>query len=150
VTLEVDHIHPRSKGGTDHPDNLVTACWDCNAGKRANLLTDKMPPMFTEAKELKSRNAELTAQLERATAQLERATAELEWAKAAAVRSRIPFIQREAIRLRDSGCDEAGVCFGLKTFISAHFKDGETYPVQKIREWACWAIRYEQTERRAI
>ena len=31
--LEVDHIHPRSKGGSDATDNLVTACRDCNRGK---------------------------------------------------------------------------------------------------------------------
>lgn len=33
--LQVDHILPRAKGGTNHPDNLVTACRDCNAGKSA-------------------------------------------------------------------------------------------------------------------
>jgi hypothetical protein len=31
--LEVDHIFPRSKGGTDDTSNLVTACRDCNRGK---------------------------------------------------------------------------------------------------------------------
>lgn len=34
VRLEVDHVHPRSRGGSDHPNNLVTACFDCNRGKR--------------------------------------------------------------------------------------------------------------------
>lgn len=38
VTLEVDHVHPRSKGGTDALDNLVTACWDCNRGKSNKAL----------------------------------------------------------------------------------------------------------------
>lgn len=33
TTLEVDHLYPRSKGGTDDPSNLVTACFDCNRGK---------------------------------------------------------------------------------------------------------------------
>jgi len=33
VTLEVDHIHPSSKGGTDEHENLITACFDCNRGK---------------------------------------------------------------------------------------------------------------------
>ena len=33
VTLEVDHKIPRSQGGTDDEDNLVTACFDCNRGK---------------------------------------------------------------------------------------------------------------------
>jgi hypothetical protein len=31
--LEVDHMTPRCKGGSNRPDNLVTACRRCNAGK---------------------------------------------------------------------------------------------------------------------
>lgn len=38
VDLEVDHIHPRSKGGPDDPLNLRTACHDCNRGKRDAIL----------------------------------------------------------------------------------------------------------------
>lgn len=33
VILEADHKTPRSAGGPDTIDNLVTACWDCNRGK---------------------------------------------------------------------------------------------------------------------
>lgn len=33
--LEVDHIHPVSRGGSDHPSNLVATCWKCNRGKGA-------------------------------------------------------------------------------------------------------------------
>lgn len=33
VRLHVDHVHPRSKGGSDDIDNLVTACESCNMGK---------------------------------------------------------------------------------------------------------------------
>jgi hypothetical protein len=33
VTLEVDHIVPISKGGTNQEENLITACFDCNRGK---------------------------------------------------------------------------------------------------------------------
>jgi len=33
VTLEVDHIIPVAEGGSDDPENLITACWDCNRGK---------------------------------------------------------------------------------------------------------------------
>ncbi len=37
--LEVDHIVPVSKGGTDDRSNLRALCWACNAGKG-----DKAPP----------------------------------------------------------------------------------------------------------
>jgi len=38
VMLEVDHVIPRARGGLDTRENLVTACWDCNHGKRAKIL----------------------------------------------------------------------------------------------------------------
>lgn len=38
VTLHIDHIFPRSKGGTDEPSNLTAACRDCNLGKHAKPL----------------------------------------------------------------------------------------------------------------
>lgn len=34
VELHVDHVTPRAKGGRDSLWNLVTACVDCNLGKR--------------------------------------------------------------------------------------------------------------------
>lgn len=40
VVLEVDHIHPVSAGGKNNADNLLTACFDCNRGKGAGLLSD--------------------------------------------------------------------------------------------------------------
>lgn len=40
--LEIDHIVPVVAGGSNHPSNLVTACWRCNNGKGRMLLTD--PP----------------------------------------------------------------------------------------------------------
>jgi len=33
--LDVDHILPRSEGGTDDPDNLQALCWRCNQDKGA-------------------------------------------------------------------------------------------------------------------
>lgn len=30
---EVEHMRPRAKGGTDHLNNLVPACWECNISK---------------------------------------------------------------------------------------------------------------------
>lgn len=36
--LEVDHVYPVSRGGTDDPENLQTLCFECNRGKRDQLL----------------------------------------------------------------------------------------------------------------
>ena len=40
VILEVDHILPISKGGKNEILNLITACFDCNRGKRDNKISD--------------------------------------------------------------------------------------------------------------
>lgn len=42
VLLEVDHILPRSEGGTDDEANLCTACTDCNRGKGAKRLEESL------------------------------------------------------------------------------------------------------------
>jgi len=34
ITLEVDHVEPVASGGENDINNLVTACFDCNRGKR--------------------------------------------------------------------------------------------------------------------
>ena len=41
VILEVDHINPVSCGGGNEQENLVTACKDCNLGKRDFLLYER-------------------------------------------------------------------------------------------------------------
>ena len=38
VVLQLDHIHPVSKGGEDTEDNLTTSCVACNAGKTNKIL----------------------------------------------------------------------------------------------------------------
>lgn len=38
VVLEIDHIIPVSKKGTNEIDNLVTSCFNCNRGKGAKEL----------------------------------------------------------------------------------------------------------------
>ncbi len=39
-TLEIDHIRPKSRGGTDDIDNLVPSCKSCNQSKRGQLLDE--------------------------------------------------------------------------------------------------------------
>lgn len=36
VKLTIDHVVPTTLGGSDDPDNLVTACADCNSGKSSS------------------------------------------------------------------------------------------------------------------
>jgi hypothetical protein len=43
VVLEVDHIHPSSKKGSDDEINLLTSCFDCNCGKSDKKLGDVHP-----------------------------------------------------------------------------------------------------------
>ena len=40
AVLRIDHIQPVSKGGDNDLLNLITACFDCNAGKSDRLLSD--------------------------------------------------------------------------------------------------------------
>lgn len=40
VKLEIDHIIPKSKGGTNNETNLIVACHDCNMGKLDKILTE--------------------------------------------------------------------------------------------------------------
>jgi len=38
--MDVDHILPRSRGGTDHPDNLQLLCSGCNRSKGAKTMAE--------------------------------------------------------------------------------------------------------------
>jgi len=40
IKLQIDHIHPKSKGGINSRMNLITACSDCNIGKFDVLLSE--------------------------------------------------------------------------------------------------------------
>jgi hypothetical protein len=40
VKLEIDHVIPKSKGGSNEIGNLVTACFECNRGKSTRLLSE--------------------------------------------------------------------------------------------------------------
>lgn len=38
--FDIDHIHPASRGGTNHRRNLTLSCVPCNSAKRAWLLSE--------------------------------------------------------------------------------------------------------------
>jgi hypothetical protein len=66
VLLEIDHVIPKAAGGSDDPENLVTACWDCNRGKGDRLLDEGGHPTVS-AKTV----AQMEERLEQAKAYVE-------------------------------------------------------------------------------
>lgn len=44
--MQVDHLHPVKKGGTDTPDNLMPACRSCNHYKESFTLEQFRERMF--------------------------------------------------------------------------------------------------------
>lgn len=66
VVLEVDHIKPVAKGGTNDIMNLVTSCGECNRGKRDIELSDDsaIKKQQKQLKELAKREEQLTMMLE--------------------------------------------------------------------------------------
>ena len=71
VTLEVDHINPKSLGGADDINNLLTACFDCNRGKAA-IPIDKAPPVLSENLEVLREREDQLAAYEALTKKIER------------------------------------------------------------------------------
>lgn len=50
VAFHLDHVYPRSRGGSDLMSNLATACSDCNAGK-GDLVLSQLPPGIDDSVE---------------------------------------------------------------------------------------------------
>jgi hypothetical protein len=61
VLLQIDHIHPVAKGGTNDLTNLITACGPCNAGKRDKTLDDRsvVAKQRSQLEELQERREQL-------------------------------------------------------------------------------------------
>lgn len=64
VLLHVDHIVPRKEGGSDDPENLRTACQDCNLGKGAQPLQAGLMRPVISAEDLAERTAQANAYAE--------------------------------------------------------------------------------------
>lgn len=65
TVLEIDHVIPRCKGGTDDMGNLATACWNCNRGKSGMALTQKWELVAGENGEQGPRCGEIVDRVER-------------------------------------------------------------------------------------
>jgi hypothetical protein len=66
VVLEIEHMHPVSKGGTSELLNLVTSCAGCNAGKGARTLDDSsvVERQRRQLEQLQSRREQIDMMLE--------------------------------------------------------------------------------------
>jgi len=66
VTLEVDHVVPVSRGGTNEILNLITACVDCNSGKSNRQLDDSsmIIKQRDQLDDLQERQAQLQMMIE--------------------------------------------------------------------------------------
>jgi len=59
VVLEPDHINPVANGGGNEMDNLVTACFDCNRGKSATLLSSVPQSLADKAADIAERELQI-------------------------------------------------------------------------------------------
>lgn len=66
VVLELEHIEPHSKGGSDDILNLITSCWACNNGKGDRRLDDDtiIQKQRSQLEELQERRAQLEMMLQ--------------------------------------------------------------------------------------
>ena len=61
VVLEIDHIKPKVSGGLDDINNLLTACFDCNRGKKAVPLSSIPKSIIENLNVLREREAQSAA-----------------------------------------------------------------------------------------
>lgn len=71
ATLEVDHIQPKAKGGKNDINNYITACFDCNRGKRDTLLA-KIPNKLSENLEILQEKEAQLKEYQKAIRKIER------------------------------------------------------------------------------
>jgi hypothetical protein len=59
VVLEIDHIDPKSNGGSNDINNYITACFECNRGKSDRLLTDVPDSVKLNIKRIKEKRLQV-------------------------------------------------------------------------------------------
>jgi len=77
VILEVDHIIPKSKGGTDDISNLITSCRDCNRGKSSIIPIEKLREIKRLEKERQRQREAYNRFIQQQRKELERDVKEL-------------------------------------------------------------------------
>ena len=78
VVLEIDHLVPVSRGGTNDSENLRTACMACNRGKSNNLpssdLLNQKPIPVENLEEAAEQTAQFCRYLEKKQNEIQRLT----------------------------------------------------------------------------
>lgn len=116
ITLEVDHIKPRSKGGGDEVENLATSCFDCNRGKSDKDLGSAMP----ETDAVRWKRLQELAELKRATKEL------------AAVAKQRRSIHQKWV---DEICSASGYAKCDAKFAKAAVKLSTEFPLNEVFTW---------------
>lgn len=71
VMLEIDHIKPVSKGGSNNINNLITSCFNCNRGK-SNIELERLPNTLNENYEILKEKEEQLKQYHKLIAKIEK------------------------------------------------------------------------------
>lgn len=66
VILQCDHVHPVAENGDNDILNLITACWECNSGKGARVLSEQaaLNKQRDQLEELQERRDQIDMMLE--------------------------------------------------------------------------------------
>lgn len=115
VALVVDHVIPVAQDGTNDPENLITACVDCNQGKGAKTPTQAAPTEADRLRLAQERNEQLRA-------------AE---AARAAIKAR-KEIRQEVVNL---WCDIRGADAVDTSTINVIFHYVEEFGIERVAEW---------------
>lgn len=132
VLLHVDHVTAVAVGGSNSPDNLITACEPCNLGKGARDLKVAPQALADKAKDTAEREAQLLGYQEIFEAKRERIEAEM-WRVA---------------EVLETGCSEKGI---LRDWLASIRRFNEKLGVHAVLEAADTARgRYPRGDRRTF
>lgn len=151
--LQVDHVKPVTLGGTDAPENLVTACADCNAGKGkippgAPLVADVAADALRWAAAMEEAGRRINASEARVNKFLDGFnTAWLDWHYGGDNRNKIPRPNdwRETIKkLRAAGLDQDALEDALRIAMNSKARPEGTW------RYFCGVCWRKVTERQAV